>query len=101
VEVGVTREAADYIGGRGGRLYLWQELVSGAWASDHMGFEDPARGITFNPVWVAGIAVMLADDLDRPESLRIRVDRFPHRLDVDWDGGRWGWRGGADAPPNS
>jgi hypothetical protein len=96
VEVGVTPEAADYISQRGGRIYLWQGTVGAAWAADHMSFDDPGDGITFTPVWVAGVAVMLADDLDRPKSLRVRIDRFPHRLHVEWDGVRWGWRGSAD-----
>jgi hypothetical protein len=98
VEVGVTPEAADYIGAHGGRLYLWQESVNGDWSTDQRAFDDPGRQITFTPVWVGGVAVMLADNLERPKVLRIRLDRFLHRLHVEWDGERWGWRGGADAP---
>lgn len=98
VELGVTPEAAAYISERGGRLYLWQESVNAGWATDHKAFADPGRGSTFTAVWVGGVAVMLADDLERPKTLRIRIDRVLHRLHIDWDGARWGWRGGADAP---
>jgi hypothetical protein len=98
VEIGVTPEAADYISDRGGRLYLWQESVNADWSADHHAFVDPGRGGTFTPVWVGGVAVMLADDLERPKTLRIRIDRFLRHLHIEWDGARWGWRGGADAP---
>jgi hypothetical protein len=66
------------------------------WSADHTAFEDPSAGMTFTAVWVAGVAVMLADDLERPMKLRIRLDRLPRRrLYIDWDGARWGWRGDA------
>lgn len=90
-------EAAEYITERGGRLFLWQESVNADWATDQKAFDDPGARITFTPIWVGGVEVMLADDLDRPETLRIHIDRFLHRLHIEWDGQRWGWRGGADA----
>jgi hypothetical protein len=98
VELGVTPEAAKYIGERGGHLYLWQESVGRTWAADHLAFEDPSLGIPFTAVWVGGIGVMLAEDLELPQRIRIRLDRIPRRLHIEWDGARWGWRGGADAP---
>ncbi len=39
---------------------------------------------------------MLADDLELPQSVSIRLDRIPHRLHIEWDGARWGWRGYAE-----
>jgi hypothetical protein len=99
VEVGVTPGAAEYISQKGGGLYLWEDALGRAWAVDRSAFVDPGGGITFRAVWVSGVALMLADDLEEPKTLRIRVDRLPHRLHVEWDGARWGWRGGAlDAP---
>ncbi len=91
----MTPEATGYIGDRGGRLYLWQTAVGKSWAADHMGFIDPGRETPFTPVWVEGVTLMLAEDLELPQSIRIRVDRIPRRLHVEWDGQRWGWRGGA------
>ncbi|MFL5915604.1 MAG: hypothetical protein ACJ752_08205 [Gaiellaceae bacterium] len=98
MELVVSQEAADYIGERGGRLYLWQEPVGKSWAADHIAFVDPSRGIPFTVVWIGGVAVMLAEDLEPPQSLRLRLrlDHFPRRLHVEWDGARWGWRGGAE-----
>jgi hypothetical protein len=93
VELAVTQEAADFIGERGGRLYLWQEPVGRSWTADHVAFVDPSRGIRFTEAWAGGVAVMLADDLESPRSVRIRLDRIPHRLHIEWDGARWGRRG--------
>jgi hypothetical protein len=96
VELVVTPEAAEYIGDRGGRLYLWQEPVGNAWVTDHMAFMDPSRGTSFIPNWVGGVAVMLGEELELPESVRIRLGRIPRRLHIEWDGERWGRRGSAD-----
>jgi hypothetical protein len=101
VDVGVTPEAAEYISLRGGRLYLWEDAVGRAWAVDRSAFVDPGRGITFRTVGAGGVALMLAADLEEPKTLQIRVDRLPHRLHVEWDGARWGWRGGAEGAPSS
>ena len=49
-----------------------------------MAFVDPSRGIPFTVVWVGGVAVMLAEDLEPPQSLRLRLDRIPRRLHVEW-----------------
>lgn len=65
-----------------------------------MGFDDPSRGVEFTLVWAGGVAVMLADDLEEPQSVRIRLARVPRRLRIDWDGETWGWRGGADTGGN-
>jgi hypothetical protein len=100
MELVITPEAASYIGSRGGRLYLWQEAVGKSWATDHSAFIDPSREIAFTPVWVDGVALMLADDLEPPTSIRIGLSRFPRRVGVEWDGERWGWRGGAEGAPN-
>jgi hypothetical protein len=96
VELGVTSEAAHYISERGSRLYLWQEAVGKSWASDRVAFEDPNRGTRFASFQVGGISILMADDLERPKRLRVKLDRLPrHRLHIDWDGTRWGWRGEA------
>jgi hypothetical protein len=96
VELEVSPDAAGYIGERGGRLYLWQERVGHAWATDHMSFDDPRLGVAFNPVWVdGGVALMLAEDLEPPRSVLVRLRRIPRGLQVEWDGKTWGWRGDA------
>jgi len=95
VELEITQESADFIGERGGRLYLWQETVGKSWATDHVAFVDPGRGIRFTATWAAGVAVLLADDLELPRRVRIRLDHIPRRLHVEWDGARWGQRGRA------
>jgi hypothetical protein len=95
VELTVTPDAAAYIADRGGRLYLWQEGVNAAWATDRQAFDDPGGEARFNAEWANGVAVMLADDLERPETLRIRLHRFRRHLRVEWDGAHWGWRGSA------
>ena len=96
VELQVSQDAAGYIRERGGRLYLWQEAVGKAWASDHMGFDDPRHGVAFSPVWTdGGVALMLAEDLDAPRSVFVRLRRVPRGLHVEWDGRTWGWRGDA------
>jgi hypothetical protein len=95
VELVVTPEAAEYIGDRGGRLYLWQEPVGNAWVTDHMAFIDPSRG-DFIPNWVGGVAVMLGEDLELPQGVRISLGSISRRLHIEWDGERWGRRGSAD-----
>jgi hypothetical protein len=65
-----------------------------------MAFIDPSREIAFTPVWGDGVALMLADDLEPPKSISIRLNRFPRRVRVEWDGERWGWRGGAEGAPS-
>jgi hypothetical protein len=100
VELEITQEAADYIGERGGRLYLWQEAAGRSWATDRMGFTDPSRGARFVSVWGDGVALMLADGLEMPRRVRIRLGRIPRRLHIDWDGERWGRRGGALGAPD-
>jgi hypothetical protein len=97
VELAVTQEAADYIGAKGGRLYLWQEPVGKNWAADHVAFIEPRGGIPFTAAWVSGVAVMIADDLDLPQRVRITLRRIPRRLRIEWDGERWGQRGRAEA----
>jgi hypothetical protein len=96
MELVISPEASSYIGDRGGRVYLWQEAVGRSWVTDHMGFIDPNRKIPFTPVWFDGVALMLADDLELPGSIRIRLNRVPRRLRVEWEGERWGRRGGAE-----
>src|SRR5262249_51460093 len=96
VDIAVTPEAAGYIGDRGGRVYLWQVPVGKSWATDHMAFIDPGGEIPFELVWIDGVALMLAEDLELPRSIHVRLDRIPRRLRVEWDGLPWGRRGGGD-----
>jgi len=38
---------------------------------------------------------MLAEDLEPPRSVLVRLRRIPRGLQVEWDGKTWGWRGDA------
>jgi hypothetical protein len=93
VELALTDDAADYISARGSRLFLWQEPVGKGWSADGAAFEDPNRGTPFTAFQIEGVTVLLADDLDRPTKLRIRLDRLPRRIHIEWDGARWSRRG--------
>jgi hypothetical protein len=95
VDVGMTREAASYIAERGNRLYLWQEPVGHAWLRDLMGFVDPNRGVSFSSINVAGVAILIASDVEPPETLYVSLRRLRRDLRVEWDGETWGMRGDA------
>lgn len=97
VEVEVTAGAAETIVDRGGRLYLWQSSVGDAWARDRLAFNEPDLPTTFLRIPAGLISVMIAGDVELPETLRISVHRLlPRRLHVEWDGEAWGRRGGSD-----
>jgi hypothetical protein len=90
----VAPEAELYIASHGGRLYLWQESVGGAWAKDRVGFEDPGLSVGFVTATSGLTEVLLAADLEPPERLLVTTHRSPRRgLRVEWDGQVWGWRG--------
>jgi hypothetical protein len=89
----ITSEAADYIAERGSRLYVWQEQIGHAWFVDRVGFHDPNRGLSFSSIPISGVTLLLASDLDPPETLHVGMNRLPRRLRIEWDGKPWGARG--------
>jgi len=100
VEVEVTAGAAELIVERGGRLYLWQTNVGGAWLRDRLAFDKPDTPAAFLRIPAGFISVLIADDVVFPETLKISVHRLgPRRLRVEWDGKPWGWRGDSRGDP--
>jgi hypothetical protein len=93
MDFALTEEAAAYISERGSRLFLWQEPVGNGWAADRQAFNDPNLGVQFAAFEARGVAILLAEDLEQPKTMRIRLDRLRRRLYIEWDGARWGRRG--------
>jgi hypothetical protein len=97
VHVEVTAEAAELIVERGGKLFLWQDSVGGAWLRDRVAFNDPGAGTRFHRIPAGLVSLMLAEDIALPRRLGIDVGRLPpRRVHVDWHGLTWGQRGAGE-----
>jgi len=97
VDVEVSGAAAEIIVSRGGRLFLWQSSVGEAWLRDRLAFNEPDRPATFRRIPAGLISIMIAEDVELPETLRISAHQLlPRRIPVEWDGRAWGWRGDSD-----
>jgi hypothetical protein len=98
VDVEVTGGAAERIVNHGGQLYLWQTSVGDAWLRDRIGFSEPDDPTGFRRIPAGLISIMIAEDVDLPETLRITTHHLlPRRIHVEWDGRAWGWRGGGES----
>jgi hypothetical protein len=97
LEVEITTAATERITARGGRLYLWQEEVSGAWLADRASFDEPAIP-AFRRIPVGLVTLMIDASVELPERLKISAVRLvPGRVRVEWDGEVWGARGGGSS----
>jgi hypothetical protein len=93
----VSGGAAEKIVSRGGRLYLWQTSVGDAWLRDRFAFNEPDGLTAFRRIPAGLISIMIAEDVELPETLAISVSRLlPRRIHIEWDGRPWGWRGDSD-----
>jgi hypothetical protein len=65
-------------------------------ATHHRAFEIHDEGLP-SPRWAdGGVALVLAENLEAPRSVHIRLGRLPRHVHVEWDGARRGWRGDAE-----
>jgi hypothetical protein len=97
VDVAVSGGAAETIVSRGGRLYLWQTSVGDAWLRDRLAFNEPDGPTTFRRIPAGLISIMIAEDVELPETLQISAHPLlPRRIDVEWNGRAWGRRGGVE-----
>ena len=87
-------DAAAEVRRRGGRIYLWQTPVGGGFALDKLATDPPAEDVAFETLHGDGFDVLVDERLEPTSELRIALRRFPRRrLEVLWDGARWGRRG--------
>jgi hypothetical protein len=96
MEIGITREAAAYVGERGSRLYLWQEPIGRAWAADRLSFDDPNCGLPFRSFRVGEVTILVGEDVEPPQTLYVSLRRVRLGLRIEWDGRTWGWRGDSE-----
>jgi hypothetical protein len=97
----VTRDAAERIRGRGGRLFLWQEHVGRAGARDRMALDSPPADIEFDSHHDAkrDLQICVASNLGAREVV-VRARRWPFTgVRVYVNGKRWGWRGDTISAP--
>jgi hypothetical protein len=93
--VRVARAAAERIRRRGGRLYLWQTAVGGAWLLDRMAFERPSEVWDFECTESEAVELCVSAGTAVHE-IRVEPSRWPFGgVRVYVDGKRWGWRGPA------
>jgi hypothetical protein len=97
VVVEVTAGAAEMIVNHGGTVFLWQEGVGRDWVRDRLSFDKPDTVEAFHRIPAGLVSVLIAEGIELPEMLKLSTRRLsPSRLNVEWDGETWGWRGSGD-----
>ena len=92
MQLEVTREAARRVLRRTGELYLWQEPVGNAWASDELDYERLDH-VEFRRHHDAGIDIFVAKDLSA-SLIQVEPRFWPWRgIRARVDGQVWGRRG--------
>jgi hypothetical protein len=91
----VTRDAAERMRLRGGRLFLWQQPVGRMGSRDRLSLGSPPAGAQFTCHHYAkrDLQVCVSAGLE-PREVIVRARRWPFSgIRVYVDGKRWGWRG--------
>jgi hypothetical protein len=97
IDIEITEPAAERITARGGRLYLWQEEVGGAWLADRVSFDEPELP-AFRRIPASLVTLMVDASVELPKRLRISAVRLvPGRVRIEGDGEIWGARGGGSS----
>jgi len=92
MRVVVSESAAELVGERGGRLYVWPKRSRCCGGLTRLMSKDSApRGIEFRRVDECGrFELYLPSALARrPEELHVEARRFPRRVEAYWDGCAW------------
>lgn len=88
----VSDSAAELIGERGGRLFVWPKRVRCCGGLTRLVSKDSAPpGVEFRRVEECGrFELYLPSTLARrPEELHVEARRFPRRVEAYWNGCAW------------
>jgi hypothetical protein len=92
MQVVLSDEAAEFLRGRGGRLYVWPKVSRCCNGVTFLKVStEPPGAHGFRQVTAGGLEVFMPAGLPRlPDELHVELRRFPRRrVEAYWDGCAW------------
>ena len=79
MKVVASYEAGAFVRQRGGHLYLWLKVVSGAWGTLKVSTSAPSEDVDWERVDAGGFDVLVDRALPEPKTIQIELRRWPWR----------------------
>jgi hypothetical protein len=87
MKIEATTRAKEFIGEKGGNVYVWSDDTG----FDHASTQRPDSQIDFVPIEADGFTFHQSTEIASPDWWRIEFHHLPHEhVTATWDGGQFG-----------